>query len=225
MRMRNDLFLVIEASTSHASVALVNETEVVASVDVSTHDPQSGLRTEGVAPSIDRMFGETQLTPAQLTGIICGAGPGGFTSLRSAAAIAKGMCFALTVPLYQVSTPELMVAEAQLPSGAYLTAIDAGRGEFYATLVHVVDTEITQLGAVSIVTHEALVRSANEANATILTTQRDHAAWPRARAALPLLNRIRTAGPVDLDRWEPTYGRLAEAQVKWEAAHGRPLSV
>ena len=28
---------------------------------------------------------------------------------------------------------------------------------------------------------------------------------------------------VDLDRWEPDYGRLAEAQVKWEAAHGRPL--
>ena len=28
---------------------------------------------------------------------------------------------------------------------------------------------------------------------------------------------------VDLDRWEPDYGRLAEAQVKWEATHGRPL--
>ena len=29
--------------------------------------------------------------------------------------------------------------------------------------------------------------------------------------------------PVDLASWEPAYGRLAEAQVKWEAAHGRPL--
>jgi tRNA threonylcarbamoyladenosine biosynthesis protein TsaB len=29
--------------------------------------------------------------------------------------------------------------------------------------------------------------------------------------------------PVALDTWEPAYGRLAEAQVKWEAAHGRPL--
>ena len=32
------------------------------------------------------------------------------------------------------------------------------------------------------------------------------------------------AGPVALDGWEPSYGRLAEAQVKWEAAHGRPLA-
>jgi len=32
-------------------------------------------------------------------------------------------------------------------------------------------------------------------------------------------------GPVPLDTWEPSYGRLAEAQVKWEASHGRALSV
>jgi hypothetical protein len=31
--------------------------------------------------------------------------------------------------------------------------------------------------------------------------------------------------PVSLAAWEPDYGRLAEAQVKWEQAHGRPLSV
>jgi tRNA threonylcarbamoyladenosine biosynthesis protein TsaB len=30
-------------------------------------------------------------------------------------------------------------------------------------------------------------------------------------------------GPVDLASWEPDYGRLAEAQVRWERAHGRPL--
>ena len=31
------------------------------------------------------------------------------------------------------------------------------------------------------------------------------------------------SGAVPLDRWEPEYGRLAEAQVKWEASHGAPL--
>jgi tRNA threonylcarbamoyladenosine biosynthesis protein TsaB len=38
-----------------------------------------------------------------------------------------------------------------------------------------------------------------------------------------LFDQIEQQGPVDLERWEPSYGRLAEAQVKWEAAHGRPL--
>jgi hypothetical protein len=28
---------------------------------------------------------------------------------------------------------------------------------------------------------------------------------------------------VDIASWEPEYGRLAEAQVRWERAHGMPL--
>jgi tRNA threonylcarbamoyladenosine biosynthesis protein TsaB len=31
------------------------------------------------------------------------------------------------------------------------------------------------------------------------------------------------ASPAPLDQWEPGYGRLAEAQVQWEARHGVPL--
>jgi tRNA threonylcarbamoyladenosine biosynthesis protein TsaB len=38
-----------------------------------------------------------------------------------------------------------------------------------------------------------------------------------------LLESVIEQGPVDLASWEPDYGRLAEAQVRWEAAHGRPL--
>jgi len=38
-----------------------------------------------------------------------------------------------------------------------------------------------------------------------------------------LLNQIIDAGPIAIETWEPDYGRLAEAQVRWEAAHGRPL--
>ncbi len=223
--MRDELFLVLEASTSHASVALVTDTTVLANADVPSQDPHSGVRTEGIAPSIARVFVDAHLTPAHLTGIICGAGPGGFTSLRGAAAIAKGMGFALGLPLYQVTSPELMIADAGLPTGKYLTAIDAGRGEYYATPVDVVDAAVTALGPVTIVGRDSLIRSAHAAHATIIATQGEQSMWPRARAAVPLLGRIRSTGPVDLDRWEPAYGRLAEAQVKWEAAHGRPLLV
>ncbi|MCU0625900.1 MAG: hypothetical protein MUF21_05350 [Gemmatimonadaceae bacterium] len=43
---------------------------------------------------------------------------------------------------------------------------------------------------------------------------------PHARGAVRLVARAVTVGG-----WEPDYGRLAEAQVQWEAAHGRPLPV
>jgi tRNA threonylcarbamoyladenosine biosynthesis protein TsaB len=51
-----------------------------------------------------------------------------------------------------------------------------------------------------------------------------HTVVPHAAAAALLTNLIDSTAPADLAGWEPAYGRLAEAQVKWEAAHGRPLS-
>ena len=48
----------------------------------------------------------------------------------------------------------------------------------------------------------------------------------RERAAVARLEQLLVArGPVDLASWEPAYGRLAEAQVRWESTHGRPLPV
>ncbi|OYV67912.1 MAG: hypothetical protein B7Z72_09030, partial [Gemmatimonadetes bacterium 21-71-4] len=43
---------------------------------------------------------------------------------------------------------------------------------------------------------------------------------PHARGVARLEGALEAA---DLAGWEPHYGRLAEAQVKWEAQHGRPL--
>jgi tRNA threonylcarbamoyladenosine biosynthesis protein TsaB len=49
-------------------------------------------------------------------------------------------------------------------------------------------------------------------------------ASPHARGAAAMLDHIIAFGRRPLDTWEPDYGRLAEAQVKWEATHGRPLT-
>lgn len=53
--------------------------------------------------------------------------------------------------------------------------------------------------------------------------QPERSVEPHARAAARLTKLIDATTPADLAGWEPAYGRLAEAQVKWEAAHGRPL--
>lgn len=48
---------------------------------------------------------------------------------------------------------------------------------------------------------------------------------PHARGAARLIALIEATPAADLAAWEPAYGRLAEAQVKWEATHGRSLEV
>ena len=49
--------------------------------------------------------------------------------------------------------------------------------------------------------------------------------WPHARGVARLGGAVLESPPVPLDAWEPDYGRLAEAQARWEAAHGRRLAV
>jgi tRNA threonylcarbamoyladenosine biosynthesis protein TsaB len=222
--------LVLEASTADASVAVLVDHRLRAAADVASRDPHTGVRTEGLAPAIVKTVDEAGLTMAQIDAIVCSSGPGGFTSLRSAAAIAKGICTALDIPLLTVPTAALMVAGAQLPSGTYLTALDAGRREYYATLVEVEDAHVQQVGAVTLVSLTDLDRIAREAGATLLGVQLSNSTAVQGMAqvhphasALQFLDDAHVYGPVDLDRWEPTYGRLAEAQVKWEAAHGRAL--
>ena len=46
---------------------------------------------------------------------------------------------------------------------------------------------------------------------------------PRANGVARIEGLLAARGPVDVRSWEPAYGRLAEAQVRWESAHGRPL--
>src|SRR5438067_2384390 len=60
-------------------------------------------------------------------------------------------------------------------------------------------------------------------NAKVIGPGQEIEAAPDARGAARIVDYIMKNGSVDLDSWEPDYGRLAEAQVKWEAAHGRPL--
>jgi hypothetical protein len=64
---------------------------------------------------------------------------------------------------------------------------------------------------------------AHKLDARIVGPGQEIDAGPHARNVANILDAVIESGPVNIDTWEPDYGRLAEAQVKWEAAHGRPL--
>jgi tRNA threonylcarbamoyladenosine biosynthesis protein TsaB len=219
------LTLIIEASTPQASVALVTDTAIVADRAVTSHDPITGTRLEGLMPAIAACFHDVQANPTHLSSIICSSGPGSFTSLRSAAAIAKGFCSVLHIPLYAVSSLELVTATAQLSPGQYMPALDAGRGEYYTQVMEVSDSGIVPITPITVLPRTALATHAQKHHSRLVGPNLEIDVSPRASAAFPLLARIIASDPVPLESWEPWYGRLAEAQVKWEAVHGRPLSV
>jgi len=160
---------------------------------------------------------------------VCGEGPGSFTSLRIAGSIAKGLATGLSRPLYAVPSMALIVGNAPVGPGTYLVAVDALRGELYVGLYDVTDSHaIEEREPARLVEAGALVQLAVDYDARILGAPGLEApieASPSARSVARLETLLGERGPVDVASWEPAYGRLAEAQVKWEAAHGRPLRV
>jgi len=217
--------LVLEASTYAGSAAVIDGSRVVAERAVAMR----GREHEALMPAVAEVLADAGVGPGAIERVVCGAGPGSFTSLRIAGAIAKGLALAAVCPLVPVSSLALVVASREpFAPGRYLAAIDALRGEHYVALFEVGATRTLRvLGPeLRVPSGEVLARAAAH-DAVAVGPGREGSAHvdPRAAAAARLTELVDATPAADLAGWEPAYGRLAEAQVKWEATHGRSLEV
>jgi tRNA threonylcarbamoyladenosine biosynthesis protein TsaB len=221
--------IALEGSTYEGSVALIADSVVVAERSISAEDggiPRTG-RGERLMPAVAECIEEAGARRGEIERIVCGAGPGSFTSLRVAGSVAKGLAAGYGVDLFAVSSLILTVTGAapSLPPGEYLSVLDAMRGELFATRILLeADGSATQLEPTAILGAESVAEIANGGVVRVIGPGQTKDARPHARGVTPMLSSIIEAGPVDLASWEPDYGRLAEAQVRWEAAHGRKLT-
>ena len=215
--------LVLEASTYQGSVALLHGASLLDARTVAMR----GREHEALMPAVAELLGECGVSVGTLNRVVCGAGPGAFTSLRIAGAIAKGLAMSVGAALVPLSSLALLVAsydDAQ--PGRYVAAVDAMRGEHYVQAFDVgVDGSVLAIAAIGLLPSAQVDEFTRAQGAVAIGPGRVGAldVTPHARAAARLTNMIEGAVPADLAGWEPGYGRLAEAQVKWEAAHGRPL--
>lgn len=210
--------VVLEASTPHASVAVFGGGVLLAQV-LAEMRPGAD---ETLMPAVDAALRAAGVRPAELAWVTCGAGPGGFTSLRIAAAIAKGLAHATGCGLRAV--PSLALAAAARGPGRWIVTLDALRGERYAAEVTVDGLgnafEYTYLG---LLTPEAITAAvARAATGPWQAAESDANATPPRAADARGCEQLITK--VDLAAWEPLYGRLAEAQARWEQSQGRPLA-
>lgn len=216
------LVLAVESATYVGTVAVIRDGEVVAERSVAMR----GERAERLMPAVVDALDAAGVMATELTAVACGGGPGSFTSLRIAASIAKGITMALGVPLVTASSLTLVVAGPldRLPRGRYVATLDAMRGEVFAQEVVVTDDgAIENAAPFRRGPSEAIASWADEIGATVVGPTQGRELAPHARGFSRLLgtSMVSTANPAD---WEPEYGRKAEAQVKWEAQHGRELA-
>lgn len=210
--------LALDASTYIGTVALLDDDRVIAEGSVGMR----GETEERLMPAVAACLRAGGWPGVRVGRIVCGGGPGSFTSLRIAGSIAKGLAASLGTPLFSAPSLALIVTgQPDVAGGRYLAALDAMRGESYVAAIEInASGRLSGMGDVDRVPTTALAALA--AGAVLMGPASGVIAGPHARGVARLLG-TRWLQEVDLDRWEPDYGRLAEAQVKWEAAHGRPL--
>jgi tRNA threonylcarbamoyladenosine biosynthesis protein TsaB len=61
-------------------------------------------------------------------------GPGSYTGLRIGVSAAKGLCYALGIPLIAVDTLKILAAQAPVSDGLIIPMIDARRMEVYSAI-------------------------------------------------------------------------------------------
>jgi len=234
--------LALETATPAASVALLNDDQVV----VEHHERSRRRHAESVVPTIEALLKEQGLKPADLGAVACGRGPGSFTGLRIGLSTAKGLVQALGLPLITVSTLDTLAAAVFFPDGLVAPLLDAKQGHIYVAFYEGIENmgscvrpasgylalrpaevaaEAARLTAGREVTvcgdGAPLVREALAAAGVTVRELPPAFNYPRAgvlgRLALARLGRGVSGDPAAA---EPLYVRRAAAELAREAEHG-----
>ena len=139
----------LESSATCSSVALLRyeagqfQTTEQVSNQVNGH-------AEQLLPMLDQLLNSAALDRTDISGIVFGQGPGGFTGLRIAAGMAQGLGLGLDIPVFPVSSL-LAVAEAVrpvAPTTLIVSLLDARMQEvFLACFKEAGDAELVQVQA------------------------------------------------------------------------------
>ena len=233
------MWLALDTSGDTASVAVG-----IAGISPRAAGVLHGARQHAGAllPMIDQALATAKVAGASgLTGVLLADGPGSFTGLRVSASVAKAMV--LTKGLQLRTAPSLLILAAgsdPRPAGPILSVLDALRGELYAAVYAFEGGGVTTYLAPTVATPEALLTMVSLLAPKGITGFAPAPLLAQLQAGLgaPLLTPPAAGAPVllsllavggaltsieDPRRWEPAYGRPAEAQRKWEERHGRPL--
>src|SRR5688572_30545476 len=100
------VILNIDTALSIASVSVCRKGESLSS-NINENDRDHAA---WIHPAIDRSIREAELTLSKLDAIAVTYGPGSYTGLRIGLSTAKGLCYALKIPLITIPTLEIMAA-------------------------------------------------------------------------------------------------------------------
>ncbi|TAH00227.1 MAG: tRNA (adenosine(37)-N6)-threonylcarbamoyltransferase complex dimerization subunit type 1 TsaB [Sphingobacteriales bacterium] len=144
------IILLIESATKSCSVAIAQNGLVLVKKEIN----EQNAHATSLTLFIEEVILEAKITYHQINAIAVSKGPGSYTGLRIGVSTAKGLCYALNIPLLAISTLEAMAKGfitqnkiSQSSSALFCPMIDARRMEVYCAMYDVYGTEILKTEA------------------------------------------------------------------------------
>ena len=194
------LILAFDTATDLATSALVADGVTLG---------ERATRPQALLADVDALLAAAGVTPADLTGIVVGTGPGSFTGTRIGLSVARGLALSLELPVAGVSTLDALAAA----SPRAFPVIDARRGEVFVLGPRAVRPEdlLVPAGHICIGDGALRYRDVLAAEGAEVPPDDSELHVPRASLHASLAS---TFGPADAI--EPVYVR--EPDAKWWVA-------
>lgn len=222
------IWLGIDTSNTPLSVAIVKDDKVL----IAYQDSFAVTHSVAAMPTVVRLLEEAKLAPSDLDAIAVAQGPGSYTGIRIGMTLAKTLAWSLKIPVYPVSSLEVLAAPGKWFSGLTVSVMDARRNHVFAGVYrdqqllmekHVEFNElVTELKSYGLPVlwvgldtqiYKEQIEAANLSST--FASFDDH--LPRASALIRLAQGKPPAE--DVHQLTPTYLRITEAEANWMKAN------
>jgi tRNA threonylcarbamoyladenosine biosynthesis protein TsaB len=141
------LILNLETATKSCSVCLANDGEPLATREAKN---EGYSHAEQLNLFIQEVLSESNESLKNLDAVAVSAGPGSYTGLRIGTSTAKGICYALNIPLISVNSLKALASLVVGQDGNIMPMFDARRMEVYCALYNEYLQELLPTDAVVI---------------------------------------------------------------------------
>jgi tRNA threonylcarbamoyladenosine biosynthesis protein TsaB len=121
----------IETSTTNCSVSLSENGRLIG---LKEDNSLQYSHAERLHVYIDELLQTAKVSKTQIAAVGISKGPGSYTGLRIGVSAAKGLCYALKIPLISILTLEALAHQVVNPQGPIVSMLDARRLEVYSAI-------------------------------------------------------------------------------------------
>lgn len=124
----------IETSTKNCSVSIARNGTTIICNEIAE---EGYSHAERLHVFIEKSLKQAAISYADLCAVAVSEGPGSYTGLRIGVSAAKGLCYALGIPLLAIDTLKVLAAQVTVDSGIIIPMLDARRMEVYSAIFNI----------------------------------------------------------------------------------------